>query len=191
MRFFYILLSLLLCETVSLAQGDADSLAIRERMLAEENNRYIRMAQQDELITASQADSLRRITSGAIEKPAQIGIDILFRIRDFIDNEYEEQMKIANNPVIEQHYFSARSMLPKTLGIPADYVSRQEREESRRALAMSQMAESMANDFEKEKLPAWQMMLHKFFPFFFGSKGWARGETTFFNGQEVPVPARR
>ena len=68
----------------SLAQS-TDSLVLKERLLQQENNRYIQMAQRDNVISASQADSLRKVTTGTVEKPVQMGIDILFQIRDYID----------------------------------------------------------------------------------------------------------
>lgn len=69
-------------EGASLAQS-TDSLVLKERLLQQENNRYIQMAQRDNILSASQADSLRKVTNGTIEKPIQVGIDILSQIRDY------------------------------------------------------------------------------------------------------------
>ena len=134
----------------SLAQS-TDSLVLKERLLQQENNRYIQMAQRDNVISASQADSLRKVTTGTVEKPVQMGIDILFQIRDYIDRGYEEQMRLVNEPAMEEHYYTARSMLPTKLSIPDDIVFPEEREAELQKLAMEQMAESIARDFEREK----------------------------------------
>ncbi|MDY6320455.1 MAG: hypothetical protein SPL44_05545, partial [Bacteroidales bacterium] len=138
-----------------MAQG-TDSLVLKERILLQENKRYIQMAQRDGIISSTQADSLRRITSGSVEKPLQVGIDILFQIRDYIDHEYEKQMMIVNEPFMDGYYFTANRMLPSKLGMPEGYVSPEELAEARQKLAMDQLAESIARDFEREKLPAWQ-----------------------------------
>ena len=114
MCLIFALLSLIFFEGASLAQS-TDSLVLKERLLQQENNRYIQMAQRDNVISASQADSLRKVTTGTVEKPVQMGIDILFQIRDYIDHGYEEQMKIVNEPVMEEHYYSAHTMLPTKL----------------------------------------------------------------------------
>lgn len=45
-----------------------DSLVLKEQILLQENKRYIQMAQYDNVISSTQADSLRRLTSGSIEK---------------------------------------------------------------------------------------------------------------------------
>ena len=182
-------LGLLLFQVSSPAQS-TDSLILRERLLMQENDLYIRMALRDEVISASQADSLRKVTSGVAEKPLRLGIDILFQVRDFIDNGYEEQMRIVNEPALEEYFYSPSTMLPSKLEIPADYISPEQREAARQQLAMEQMAESMAEDFEREKLPAWQVWWQKHIPFFFGNKAWFKGQVTFFNGQAVPVPQR-
>lgn len=147
------------------------------------------MAQRDNVISDTQADSLRRITNGSVEKPIQVGIDILFQIRDYIDHEYDEQMRIVNEPIMEEYYYTANRMLPSKLGMPEGYVSPEEREESRQKIAMEQLAESIARDFEREKLPAWQeWWIKQHIPFFFGSRAWYKGKVTFINGHEVPVP---
>ena len=171
----------------SLAQS-TDSLVLKERLLQQENNRYIQMAQRDNVISASQADSLRKVTTGTVEKPVQMGIDILFQIRDYIDRGYEEQMRLVNEPAMEEHYYTARSMLPTKLGIPDDIVFPEEREAELQKLAMEQMAESIARDFEREKLPAWQIWWRKHIGFFFGNMAWFKGTVTYINGQEVLVP---
>lgn len=171
----------------SLAQS-TDSLVLKERLLQQENNRYIQMAQRDNVISASQADSLRKVTTGTVEKPVQMGIDILFQIRDYIDRGYEEQMRLVNEPAMEEHYYTARSMLPTKLSIPDDIVFPEEREAELQKLAMEQMAESIARDFEREKLPAWQIWWRKHIGFFFGNMAWFKGTVTYINGQEVLVP---
>ena len=171
----------------SLAQS-TDSLVLKERLLQQENNRYIQMAQRDNVISASQADSLREVTTGTVEKPVQMGIDILFQIRDYIDRGYEEQMRLVNEPAMEEHYYTARSMLPTKLSIPDDIVFPEEREAELQKLAMEQMAESIARDFEREKLPAWQIWWRKHIGFFFGNMAWFKGTVTYINGQEVLVP---
>ena len=171
----------------SLAQS-TDSLVLKERLLQQENNRYIQMAQRDNVISASQADSLRKVTTGTVEKPVQMGIDILFQIRDYIDRGYEEQMRLVNEPAMEEHYYTARSMLPTKLSIPDDIVFPEERETELQKLAMEQMAESIARDFEREKLPAWQIWWRKHIGFFFGNMAWFKGTVTYINGQEVLVP---
>lgn len=171
----------------SLAQS-TDSLVLKERLLQQENNRYIQMAQRDNVISASQADSLRKVMTGTVEKPVQMGIDILFQIRDYIDRGYEEQMRLVNEPAMEEHYYTARSMLPTKLSIPDDIVFPEEREAELQKLAMEQMAESIARDFEREKLPAWQIWWRKHIGFFFGNMAWFKGTVTYINGQEVLVP---
>ena len=171
----------------SLAQS-TDSLVLKEWLLQQENNRYIQMAQRDNVISASQADSLRKVTTGTVEKPVQMGIDILFQIRDYIDRGYEEQMRLVNEPAMEEHYYTARSMLPTKLSIPDDIVFPEEREAELQKLAMEQMAESIARDFEREKLPAWQIWWRKHIGFFFGNMAWFKGTVTYINGQEVLVP---
>ena len=171
----------------SLAQS-TDSLVLKERLLQLENNRYIQMAQRDNVISASQADSLRKVTTSTVEKPVQMGIDILFQIRDYIDRGYEEQMRLVNEPAMEEHYYTARSMLPTKLSIPDDIVFPEERETELQKLAMEQMAESIARDFEREKLPAWQIWWRKHIGFFFGNMAWFKGTVTYINGQEVLVP---
>lgn len=176
--------------TSSLAQS-TDSLMLRERLLLRENDRYIRMAQLDGVLSATQADSLRKISSGIAEKPLQVGIDLLMQIRDYIDSGYDEMMRIVDEPLVEEYYYSANRMLPSVLKIPDDFVSPEEREAEHQRIAMEQMAESMARDFEKEKIPEWQIWLHRFFPIFFGDPSRLKGESTYFNGQSVPVPARR
>jgi len=80
-------------------------------------------------------------------------------------------------------------MLPDKLGMPEGYVSPEEREAERQKLAMEQFAESLAREFEREKLPAWQEWCIRHLPFFFGSRAWYKGKTTFINGHEVAVPA--
>ena len=102
---------LLMLGLTAMAQG-TDSLVLKERILLQENKRYIQMAQRDGIISSTQADSLRRITSGSVEKPLQVGIDILFQIRDYIDHEYEKQMMIVNEPFMDGYYFTANRMLP-------------------------------------------------------------------------------
>ena len=178
---------LLLSSRMSLAQ-EADSLSVKERVLLQENRKYIQMAQRDNVISSEQADSLRSITIETAEKPLQTGIDILFQVRDFIDHQYEEHLRTVNEPVLEEHYFSANRMLPSKLGMPEGYVSPEEREAKRQELAMAQFAKSLALEFEREKLPAWQEWCIKHLPFFFGSRAWYQGKTTFINGHEVLVP---
>ena len=187
MCLIFALLSLIFFEGASLAQS-TDSLVLKERLLQQENNRYIQMAQRDNVISESQADSLRKVTTGTVEKPVQMGIDILFQIRDYIDHGYEEQMKIVNEPVMEEHYYSAHTMLPTKLSLPEDIVFPEEREAELQKLAMKQMAESIARDFEREKLPAWQIWWRKHIGFFFGNKAWFKGEITYINGYEVLIP---
>lgn len=179
---------LLMSVFVAMAQN-SDSLVLKEQILLQENKRYIQMALSDNVISSTQADSLKRITNGSVEKPIQIGIDILFQIRDYIDHEYEEQMRIVTEPAMEEYYYTANRMLPTKLGMPEDYVSPEDLEEARQKLAMEQLAESIARDFEREKLPAWQEWWIKHIPFFLGSRAWYKRQVTFINGHEVPVPA--
>ena len=179
---------LLMLGLTAMAQG-TDSLVLKERILLQENKRYIQMAQRDGIISSTQADSLRRITSGSVEKPLQVGIDILFQIRDYIDHEYEKQMMIVNEPFMDGYYFTANRMLPSKLGMPEGYVSPEELAEARQKLAMDQLAESVARDFEREKLPDWQEWCIKHIPFFLGSRAWHKGKVIFINGHEFPVPA--
>ena len=136
-RAFLILvpIGLLMSALAAMAQS-TDSLVLREQILLQENKRYIQMAQCDNIISSTQADSLRRITNGSVEKPIQLGIDILFQIRDCIDHEYDEQMRNVNEPVMEEYYYTANRMLPTKLGMPEGYVSPEEREEARQKLAM-------------------------------------------------------
>lgn len=181
---------LLQIETESLAQT-TDSLKTRAQMLVHENDRYIRRALQDGVISAAQSDSLGRVNAGASEKPLQVMTDIMSQLRDFLDARYEQLMKIVNDPILEEHYYSAKSMLPSILGVPKDYISPEEREYERQKLAMEQLAESLANDFEREKLPKWQIWWHKHIPLFFGNQAWFNGKATYINGQEVSVPERR
>jgi len=148
------------------------------------------MAQDDELITVSQAETLRTIVNGAVEKPYNVGLDILFQIRDSIDCIYEDQMRAINAIPLEKHYLNSNSLLPSKLEIPTDYISPEEREEARRELAMKQMAESIARNFEREKLPAWQVWWRKHIRFFFGNMAWFRREVTYINGQEVLIPQK-
>lgn len=183
----FTLLGLFFFGVSSLAQS-TDSLVLKEWLLQQENNRYIQMAQRDNVISASQADSLRKVMTGTVEKPVQMGIDILFQIRDYIDRGYEEQMRLVNEPAMEEHYYTARSMLPTKLSIPDDIVFPEEREAELQKLAMEQMAESIARDFEREKLPAWQIWWRKHIGFFFGNMAWFKGTVTYINGQEVLVP---
>lgn len=187
MCLIFALLSLLFFEGASLAQS-TDSLVLKERLLQQENNRYIQMAQRDNILSASQADSLRKVTNGTIEKPIQVGIDILFQIRDYIDQGYEKQMRIVNELAMEEHYFTTHTMLPTKLSIPDDIVFPEEREAELQKLAMEQMAESIARDFEREKLPAWQIWWRKHIGFFFGNMAWFKGEITYINGHEVLIP---
>lgn len=181
---------LLLLETESLAQT-TDSLKTRPQMLAHENDRYIRMALKDGVISTGQSDSLRRVNASANEKPLQVMTHIVSQVRDFLDAQYEQLMKIVNDPVLEEHYYSASSMLPSKLGLPKDYVSPEEREYARQKLAMEQLAESLANDFEKEKLPKWQIWWYRHIRVFFGNRAWFNGKVTYINGHEVAVPERR
>lgn len=180
-------LFLLLHAVPSLAQ-EADSLLAKKRLLIQENDRYIRMARRDNVLSASQADSLLKISSGALEQPVDIDLDILFGIRDYIDHGYDMQMKSLGEPAMEEHYFTARNMLPAKLRIPDDIVFPEVREAERQKLAMEQMAESIARDFEREKLPVWQVWWHKCIGFFFGNMAWFKGKVTYINGQEVLVP---
>jgi hypothetical protein len=178
---------LLMPGLTAMAQN-TDSLVFKEHILLQEDKRYIQMAQRDNIISSTQADSLRRITSGSVEKPLQIGIDILFQIRDYIDHEYEEQMMIVNEPVMEENYYTANRMLPSKLGMPDGYLSPEEMAEVRQKQAMDQLTESIARDLEGEKLPAWQEWCIKYIPFFAGSRAWYKGEVVFINGQEFCVP---
>ena len=187
MCLIFALLSLIFFEGASLAQS-TDSLVLKERLLQQENNRYIQMAQRDNILSASQADSLRKVTNGTIEKPIQVGIDILFQIRDYIDQGYEKQMRIVNELAMEEHYFTTHTMLPTKLSIPDDIVFPEEREAELQKLAMEQMAESIARDFEREKLPTWQIWWRKHIGFFFGNMAWFKGEITYINGHEVLIP---
>lgn len=171
----FALLCLLFFEGLSLAQS-TDSLVLKERLLQQENNRYIQMALRDNILSASQADSLRKVTNGTIEKPIQVGIDILFQIRDYIDQGYEKQMRIVNELAMEEHYFTTHTMLPTKLSIPDDIVFPEEREAELQKLAMEQMAESIARDFEREKLPTWQIWWRKHIGFFFGNMAWFKGQ---------------
>jgi len=186
---FFSLLSAFIYGSAAMAQN-ADSLIRDIGLLIQENNRYIKMAQDDELITASQAETMREIVNDAVEKPHQIGLDILFQIRDSIDCKYDDQMRVINATPLEMHYLNSNSLLPSKLEIPADYISPEEREEARRELAMKQMAESIARDFEKEKLPIWQVWWRKQIRLFFGNMAWFRREVTYINGQEVLIPQR-
>ena len=183
----FALLCLLFFEGLSLAQS-TDSLVLKERLLQQENNRYIQMALRDNILSASPADSLRKVTNGTIEKPIQVGIDILFQIRDYIDQGYEKQMRIVNELAMEEHYFTTHTMLPTKLSIPDDIVFPEEREAELQKLAMEQMAESIARDFEREKLPTWQIWWRKHIGFFFGNMAWFKGEITYINGHEVLIP---
>lgn len=187
MCLIFAFLSRIFFEGASLAQS-TDSLVLKERLLQQENNRYIQMAQRDNVISASQADSLRKVTTGTVEKLVQMGIDILFQIRDYIDHGYEEQMRIINEPVMEEHYYTAHTILPTKLSIPDDIVFPEELEAERQKLAMEQMAESIARDFEREKLPAWQIWWRKHIGFFFGNMACFKGEITYINGYEVLIP---
>ena len=135
----------------ALAQ-ETDSLVLKEQVLLQENRQYIQMAQRDKVLSIEQADSLRSITIGTLEKPIQAGIDLLFQVRDFIDHQYEEQLRAVNEPVLKEYYYSASRMLPDKLG-----------------------------------MPEWCI---RHLPFFFGSRAWYKGKTTFINGHEVAVPAR-
>ena len=148
------------------------------------------MAQQDGILSSNQADSLRRITSSSVEKPTSLGIDLLMQVREFIDLEYERQLSktIADDYAADNYYYSAKSLLPSVLKIPDDYVSPEELENKRQEIAMKQLAESIAQDFEREKLPSWQIWWRKYVRVFFGDMAWFKGETTYFNGQNVPVP---
>lgn len=188
-RVFIILMpvGLLMSGLAAMAQR-TDSLVLKEQILLQENKRFIQMAQRDNVITSTQADSLKRITNGIVEKPIQVGIDILFQIRDYIDHEYDEQMRIVDDPVIEEYYYTASRMLPTKLGMPEGYMSPEEREETRQKLAMEQLAESIARDFEREKLPVWQEWWIKHIPFYFGCRAWYKRQVAFINGHEVPVP---
>lgn len=168
-----------------------DSLALRRQLLLQENERYIKIAQADHILTARQADSLREISSGAAEKPARIGMDILQQIRDYIDAEYEKQMRVINESVMDQPYVSRRSLLPSVLSIPEDFVSPEEREYENRKKAMASLAESVARHFEGEELPAWQKWMQKHFPIFFGDRAFFKGKTFLLNGQSIPVPPGR
>ena len=180
--------SVVLCTGTTARAQDADSLVQKEQLLRQENGRYIRMAQKDGTLSSSEADSLRTLCSGTVEKPIQASIDLLFQIRDYIDHRYDEQLQVVNEAVMKEHYFSANTMLPAKLGMPEGYVSPEEREEARQKLAMEQMAASIALDFEKEKLPAWQEWWIRHIPFFFGSRAWYKRKTTFIGGHEVAVP---
>lgn len=173
-----------------LPTSHVDSLKLRERLLRQENFRYIQMAQRDNVISSREADSLWKITATATESDIQNEINILFQVRDFIDMNYGKMMKIVNYPVLNEHYHYARSMLPTRLGIPEDYISPEEREARNQSLAMEQMAASIAADFEDEKLPAWQLWWRKHLRMFFGNMAWFKGKVTFINGQETAVPAR-
>lgn len=183
----FALLCLLFFEGLSLAQS-TDSFVLKERLLQQENNRYIQMPLRDNNLSASQADSLRKVTNGTIEKPIQVGIDILFQIRDYIDQGYEKQMRIVNELAMEEHYFTTHTMLPTKLSIPEDIVFPEEREAELQKLAMEQMAESIARDFEREKLPTWQIWWRKHIGFCIGNMAWFKGTVTYINGQEVLVP---
>ncbi len=176
---------LLMLGLTAMAQG-TDSLVLKERILLQENKRYIQMAQRDGIISSTQADSLRRITSGSVEKPLQVGIDILFQIRDYIDHEYEKQMMIVNEPFMDGYYFNANRMLPSKLGMPEGYVSPEELAEARQKLAMDQLAESIARYFEREKLPAWQEWCIKAHSLLFGQPGLAQRESHLHQRPRIP-----
>ena len=176
---------LLMLGLTAMAQG-TDSLVLKERILLQENKRYIQMAQRDGIISSTQADSLRRITSGSVEKPLQVGIDILFQIRDYIDHEYEKQMMIVNEPFMDGYYFTANRMLPSKLGMPEGYVSPEELAEARQKLAMDQLAESIARYFEREKLPAWQEWCIKAHSLLFGQPGLAQRESHLHQRPRIP-----
>lgn len=165
-----------------------DSLVLRKQILMQENNQYIKIARRDNILSEAQADSLQRINANTIEKPIDISLNILFQIRGSIDNKYEEQIKKISAPVLDGYYSAPHSMLPSKLGIPANYISPEEREAERQKIAMEQLAESMAMDFEKEELPKWQIWWHKHIRLFFGSMAWFKGEMTYVNGQEVYLP---
>ncbi len=176
---------LLMLGLTAMAQG-TDSLVLKERILLQENKRYIQMAQRDGIISSTQADSLRRITSGSVEQPLQVGIDILFQIRDYIDHEYEKQMMIVNEPFMDGYYFNANRMLPSKLGMPEGYVSPEELAEARQKLAMDQLAESIARYFEREKLPAWQEWCIKAHSLLFGQPGLAQRESHLHQRPRIP-----
>lgn len=176
---------LLMLGLTAMAQG-TDSLVLKERILLQENKRYIQMAQRDGIISSTQADSLRRITSGSVEQPLQVGIDILFQIRDYIDHEYEKQMMIVNEPFMDGYYFTANRMLPSKLGMPEGYVSPEELAEARQKLAMDQLAESIARYFEREKLPAWQEWCIKAHSLLFGQPGLAQRESHLHQRPRIP-----
>ena len=89
---------------------------------------------------------------------------------------------------MEEHYYTAHTILPTKLSIPDDIVFPEELEAERQKLAMEQMAESIARDFEREKLPAWQIWWRKHIGFFFGNMACFKGEITYINGYEVLIP---
>lgn len=180
--------SALLFSVAAWAQNP-DSLVLKEQLLLHENTQYIRIAQGDGILSEAQADSLRKATFSVLEKPLPQAIDLLFQIRDYIDHGYEAQMEAVNETVMEDYYFSANRLLPATLGMPEGYVSPEEREAERQKRALEQLAESIARDFEREKLPPWQEWWIRHIPFFMGSRAWIKGTVTYINGHEITVPA--
>ena len=98
-------------------------------------------------------------------------------------------MEAVKETVMEDYYFSANRLLPATLGMPEGYVSPEEREAERQKRALEQLAESIARDFEREKLPPWQEWWIRHIPFFMGSRAWIKGTVTYINGHEITVPA--
>ena len=90
---------------------------------------------------------------------------------------------------MEEYFFTAHAMLPTKLSVPDYIVSPEEREAERQRRAMEQLAEAIARDFEREKLPAWQQWWIDHIPIFFGSRAWYKRKVTFINGHEIPVPA--
>lgn len=174
--------------TMAFAQS-TDSLVLKEQILRQENVRYIQQARRDMIISENLADSLQTITTESREMPVQVSIDLHLQVRDYIDNRYEEQMWAVNEPVMEEYDYSSITMLPTKLIIPEDIVFPEEREAERQKLAIEQLAESIARDLEREKLPAWQQWWIDHIPFSFGRRVWYKRKVSFINGHEVAVPA--
>jgi len=63
--------SVVLCIGTTARAQDADSLVQKGQLLRQENGRYIRMAQKDGTLSATEADSLRALCFGTLERPVQ------------------------------------------------------------------------------------------------------------------------
>ncbi len=63
--------SVVLCIGTTARAQDADSLVQKGQLLRQENGRYIRMAQKDGTLSTREADSLRALCFGTLERPVQ------------------------------------------------------------------------------------------------------------------------